>query len=475
MIDNRLSEADHRLSEAVNHAFVGLAPEARVLVAFSGGLDSTVLLHAATRCLGAERVLACHVHHGLQSAADTWAHHCEMQALKMGVTFRLARLGPAQPAGQGVEAWARRERYRALWAQAAETGASALLTAHHADDDAETLLMRLARGAGLEGLAAGVLAEQIGPAGRRLVRPLLSLPREMLADYAQVHGLAFVDDPMNADTAYFRVAIRREVMPALVRAAPAFVANAARARGLLSEAHAVLQEVARTDLDSAVLTSAPDEPPALNRVVLRALSPARRAWLARAWLQQLACGAPTQAQLRAWLAQMVDATSAGGECRLGGRLFMRYRDRIEAWPGNSLIAPAAPGVASSPWPGESILSWRGESVIPLPTWHGCLRIAGGSGPPVQIRVMPAAGDLSLAIAGRRPHRSARKWWQARGVPPPLRPWLPLVADMNGRALYVAGLGTVHTEVCSEGAAQSLTFAFEPLLPADPRRRFVRSE
>ena len=488
--------AAQAIHTALVRALSGLDPNARAVVAYSGGLDSTVLLHAVCQYLGPARVVACHVHHGLQPVADDWARHCEAQALSWGLGFRLVRLGAAQASGQGLEAWARTERYRVLWLQSALEQASVLMTAHHADDDAETLLMRLARGAGLEGLAGGVAPEQAGPAGMRLLRPFVSLRREVLAAYAQGWGLSYVDDPMNTDEAYFRVAIRREVMPVLARVAPAFVANAARARRLLGQAQTVLQDVAKSDLAAAILPRATDEPPALGRAQLCALSPARRAWAARLWLQTLHSGAPSQAQLQAWLHQMVDATSAGGECRLGGRIFMRYRDCIEAWPGDCPLAPPAPGVAASaPPPPDLSLEWSrpepltsdasrlssGHQPLRLPGWHGGLRVqavqpAAQALSGIRLRVSAAPGDLRVAVAANRPHRTLRKWWQERGVPPALRPWLPMVCDEQGRVLYVAGLGMVRGDE-NDGAnpARLLRLAFEPELSQDPRRPFVRSE
>ncbi len=481
---------------ALAQALSGLDPHARVVIAYSGGLDSTALLHVAYECLGAERVIACHVHHGLQPLADEWARHCEAQALRLGVGFRLARLGPARLAGQGLEAWARTERYRALWAQMADAGASVLLTAHHADDDAETLLMRLARGAGLDGLAGGVLPEQAGPAGMRLLRPFVSVRRQVLAAYAQARGLSYVDDPMNTDEAYFRVAIRREVMPALTRVAPAFVDNAARARRLLGEAQSALHEVAQSDLAAATVTRAADEPQALDRAPLRALSAVRRAWAVRLWFQSLHAGSPSQAQLQAWLAQMVEGGSARGECRLGGRIFMRYRNCIEAWPADCPFASPAPGATSStPRPPDLSLVWSpsqttpvnaqspssGYERLPLQGWHGGLRVraaqtAGQAASGVRLRVSSAPGELSVAMAANRPHRSLRKWWQERGVPPALRPWLPMVTDERGRVMYVAGLGMVRGSDDDEASpVWSLQLMFEPELPQDPRRPFVRSE
>ncbi|MFP5405965.1 MAG: tRNA lysidine(34) synthetase TilS, partial [Gammaproteobacteria bacterium] len=139
---------------AVREALEGLASDAPILVAFSGGLDSTVLLDAAARCRAPATIVAWHVHHGLQAQADDWPAHCKAFAETLGTGFGVSRLQGRPSSGESLEEWARRGRYAALGDAARQAGAAAILTAHHADDQVETVLMRLARGTGLEGAAA---------------------------------------------------------------------------------------------------------------------------------------------------------------------------------------------------------------------------------------------------------------------------------------------------------------------------------
>jgi len=164
---------------AIEEALRRLPLRAKVLVAFSGGRDSTVLLDALVRLHGPSLVVAWHVHHGLQPAADRWLAFCEREATRHGVRFGCTRLASSPAPGDNVEAWARDARYEALWQAVADAGAAALLTAHHADDQLETVFMRLARGSGPEALGGMAPAER--RAGGWLLRPLLGLGRARIA------------------------------------------------------------------------------------------------------------------------------------------------------------------------------------------------------------------------------------------------------------------------------------------------------
>jgi len=198
----------------------GEASGAPVVVAFSGGLDSTVLLDAAVHLLGPGRCIAVHVHHGLQPAADDWPVHCAAEAARQGARFRGVRLTGTPARGESVERWARDARYAALAEAARQAGALAILTAHHADDQCETLLMRIGRGTGPDGLVG--IRRETAFGGIRVIRPLLDVPRDRIEQHARERGLSWVEDPTNTDTAYTRNRIRHALMPALEAAFPAF-------------------------------------------------------------------------------------------------------------------------------------------------------------------------------------------------------------------------------------------------------------
>ncbi len=450
---------------ALAAALASVGADARLVVAFSGGLDSSVLLDAAARLLVPGRLVVCHVHHGLQAAADDWPAHCAAQAARLGLRFELRRLQGRPGPGESVEAWAREHRYKALWSLAREHHAEAMLVAHHLDDQAETLLIRVSRGSGPEGL--GSMAGLMGVDGVAVLRPFLGLRRSELERYARQRGLEWIEDPMNTDEDLLRVAIRSRVMPVLETVAPGFVTQASRSAGLLREATQLLGEFARADLALARRTGL--GPPALDRGMLRGLTPARRALLARAWMAELGLPMPSQARLEAWLAQMVEAASAHAQCRHAGWVFVRYRDRIEAF------APQARPGPLQPAPAPQVIDWRGEGCVTLADWGLRLRFGAlessavsvafashadesGEGPKGEaagpgihggsLSVVAGVGAERVRLPGASVSRSLRKLWQEAGVPPWLRPWLPRLRW--------------------EDAASAPAVQIEPIDPDDPR-------
>jgi len=254
-------------------------------VAFSGGLDSTVLLHQLadyTRNHPAPPLRAIHVHHGLQAAADAWPDHCRAVCAALGVELDVL---PVQVApGASLEQAARNARYDAFEKRLGL--GEVLFTGQHRDDQAETLLFRLLRGAGLRGLSAMPQQRPLGQGS--LVRPLLGLSRQQLQTYADMHGLVWVDDPSNSDTAFARNFLRGEVFPILRQRWPQAEANLARSAEHLGEAMGLLDELAASDLaiacDNAPLPWL--ELYSLSLEVLAAMSPARQRNALQFWLSQ---------------------------------------------------------------------------------------------------------------------------------------------------------------------------------------------
>ncbi|MBC3244189.1 tRNA lysidine(34) synthetase TilS [Pseudomonas lurida] len=255
-------------------------------IAFSGGLDSTVLLHLLASLANTETLpplSAVHVHHGLQAAADAWPAHCQSICDNLGVPLSVKRV-QVQP-GASLERAAREARYRAF---AEVTGAGeVVLTGQHRDDQAETLLFRLLRGAGVRGLAA--MPAQRPLAGGYLVRPLLDVSREALEVYAHEHQLKWIEDPSNADSRFSRNYLRHRVLPALTERWPQAVTGLARTAEHLGEAQGLLDELALLDLQAASKASA--FPwlglPSLALAPLCELSDARQRNALRHWLAPL--------------------------------------------------------------------------------------------------------------------------------------------------------------------------------------------
>lgn len=255
-------------------------------IAFSGGLDSTVLLHLLATLAKADTLPplgAIHVHHGLQAAADAWPAHCRAVCDALGVPLQVIRV-QVQP-GASLERAARDARYQAF---AEVIGAGELLiTGQHREDQAETLLFRLLRGAGVRGLAAMPVQRPL--AAGYLVRPLLDVSRAELEAYAEEHQLEWIEDPSNADSRFSRNYLRHRVWPTLTERWPQAVSSLARTAEHLSEAQGLLDELAVMDLQAA------DQPspfpwlrlPSLTLAPLRELSDARQRNALRHWLTPL--------------------------------------------------------------------------------------------------------------------------------------------------------------------------------------------
>lgn len=399
----------------------GLGSGQRVLLACSGGRDSQVLMHVAAVLRPAVRPVVAHVHHGLQPHADDWLQFCADEARVLGLRFLARRLDPAtrpplQRPGSlsGLEAWAREGRYRALADMAAAVGARVVITAHHANDQLETVEMRRRRGSGVLGLAG--MREQAplphAPAGYRLLRPFLSLSRAQLAHWAETHGLQWVEDPSNQDLRFTRNRIRdaldrqlqdepqalpgglaavglfQQAADRLLAQAAADVAAATvhvtpRAgrrtglpagvpQGLLVAAAPVQATPPDSSLDLTMLLDAPltvdspshspamvlMPPPAapllLSRAALMRLDSARRAEALRYWLAALGCRMPSRHKLAEIERQLLLAASSQAIVHHDGIGLLRYRDHIGRLPE---VAPIMP----------TRFQWQGERFIDLPS------------------------------------------------------------------------------------------------------------
>lgn len=269
-------------------------------VAYSAGADSTALLLAAhQRWPG--HVVAMHVHHGLQSAADGFETHARRFCELHGIVLKVERVRAAHEPGQSPEDAARLARYAALADMAREAGTDCVLLGQHADDQAETLLLALSRGAGLPGLAS--MPEHFERAGMRFGRPLLDVPASDLRAWLLAQGHAFMDDPSNTDTRFTRNRIRALLMPAWEACFPGFRPMLARSTRHAAQAQRLLDELAAIDL---VHTGTP---PQIER--LQSLGRDRQANALRQWLRSSAGVAAATAQLDELLDQIEACTTRG--------------------------------------------------------------------------------------------------------------------------------------------------------------------
>jgi len=438
-------------------------PSRPIAVAFSGGLDSSVLLHAVVRHAGPSRVLALHVHHGLQPAADGWVGHCAAQAAALGAAFRTLRAQGAPARNDSVEQWARGERYRLLLLAARETRAAALLTAHHADDQLETVLLALARGCGLDGLT-GIAARDTRE-GTVLLRPLLAVTRETLHAYALAHRIGWIEDPSNADESLARNAVRHRLLPAIREVLPDLPAQLPDTIALLGEARATLDALAADDLARARRPDPDGAAPTLHRPALAELPAPRQAAALRAWLVGLGARPPTRAKLDALRAQLLLGQGAQGDVGHDGWRLLRHRDRLFAFREGAIPASLAPAT----------LRWRGEHAIALP---GAGRLEFGrvaQGLPEtwlraqSLQVAPAPSSARLRTRPGGPSRTLKNLWQEGGLPAWLRGAMPAVS-VEGRLLMAAPFGT-DRDPCWPSASPGIQIRWCPDHADDPRQLF----
>ena len=399
-------------------------------VALSGGVDSTVLLDAAARVLGGraqERLAAVHVNHGLHPNAGAWEDHCREAARRLGLRLEVRRVAVRRGRGQGgIEAAARAARLAAL-REAVPPGACILL-GHHRDDQAETVLLRILRGAGPAGMAAMRPVSLVG--GLRLVRPLLAVARAEILAYARERGLAWVEDPGNLTVALDRNHLRHRVLPALAERWPEVRATLGAHAERAHEVELLLDALAAEDLAAARGRA----PGTLSTDAIAALPAERAANALRAWLVARHGAAPPP---RRWLRILVEEVAGARgdrspEAARDGIRVRRYRGDLHAGPER--VAPRLP--ASTPWRPD-----RGPLELP----HGRLVAvrAEGEGIAVARLLLPAEvrfrrGGERCRPAGRALTKPLKDLFQELGVPPWERGLRPLVFA-GGRLAAVPGL------------------------------------
>lgn len=429
----------------------------RILVAVSGGLDSIVLLDALARACPPGQLHVGHVDHALQDPSPRWASFVEDAAARRGLGVTVHRLASAPSAGASLEAWARTERYAALVRIARAQGCELIACAHHADDRIESLLLALGRGAGPRGLAA-MRAAHAGPRG--VYRPLLTLPRAALEAQARRRALEHIDDPSNADGRFARNLLRMRALPALEAALPGFRKGALRAIAHLEQMQDLLDEITNDALLGLV-----DERGELDVAGLLARPAPRPALVLRAWLAEHDVRMPSTVRLADWLRQLAEPATPPLRLPWGAVWLCRYRDRL--WIEREPVAPAQPALC---W------QWQGERQLDLPASDAVLRVLDNGAVAARwlraqrLRVRaPRAGDrLRPLVAGAS--RSLKNLWQERGIPPWLRPALPVV-EAGGRLVYATALGW-DSSVPAAAGETGVDLRLVPRTPGDPRWRVL---
>jgi tRNA(Ile)-lysidine synthase len=426
----------------------------RVAVAYSGGRDSTALLHAvlvSVRNTGTS-VAALHVHHGLSGQADAWERHCRDQCARwqvegFPVSFAACRLRTRPQPGDSIEAWARRERYAALGRLARTHGADVVLLAHHRRDQAETLILQALRSAGVAGLAG--MPRAIERDGIHWLRPWLDVPRSTIEGYVESLGLSYIDDDSNTDERHARNRLRLRVWPALVQAFPEAEPALAAAATWAQQAQACLDELASDDL--ALLHG----PAGLQLVGLGQLSAARRVNALRAWLRRQTGAAPP-ASLLARLSDELFGVGAAS-WPLAGGLLRRHRGQL-TW--SRPVATRSPSKTAL----EAQLHIRRAGIHRLPGWGGNLRVVRvkEGGVPLawlaQAELRARSGGEQFQAGLGRPARSLKKQFQAAELPAWERSG-PLVYS-GGQLVFVPGLG-IDARVIGLPGQPLVTLLWEP--------------
>lgn len=386
-----------------------------VLVGFSGGLDSSVLLHLLASDGDARRrgLRAIHVHHGLHDDADAWAAHCRGTCDALGVPLVVAHVEVDRASGLGIEGAARNARH-AAFAEALDDG-EILALAHHRDDQAETFLLRALRGSGADGLAAMRPWRRFGPGW--LWRPLLDVPRATLRGHAEAQRLSWIEDPASSDARFDRNFLRNAVMPLLRERWPHAAGSLARSAELCAQASDLLDAE-----DAQALAGALRDPRTLDCDALRELPASRRARVLRRWIAGLQLpllpGNGIERIERELLAAAHDANPR----------FDWAGARVQRWRG-LLHAEAI----RAPLPREWSVAWDGSAPLSLPTGD-TLRLAGAARFDAPLRAHARQGGEHIALPGRTHTHALKHVLQDAGLPPWRRERLPLLSDPGGELL-----------------------------------------
>lgn len=408
---------------------LGALPQPRAYrVAFSGGLDSTVLLQAMARLRQrlAVPVAAVHINHRLSPEADRWAAHCRSAGATLGIVVSVLSVHVARGAEGSLEAAARQARYAAL-ARALQPE-EGLLLAHHADDQAETVLLQLLRGSGPQGLSGMGSWARLGRG--LMLRPLLGFTRRELEQWAGQSGISWVEDESNRAICFDRNFLRHEIMPRLRERWPGASTTLGRSARHCAEAAELLESLARQDL-----TVARDAAPHILRIAgLRTLDAARCRNVLRYWIASQGVRLPNAARLDTIVHQ---ALTAGAD-RLpvvawSGAEVRRYRGRIYLLQPQ----PAYDADRRVPWDLRGSLELGAAGCLQANAVHGAgLAARAVAGVAVEVRFR--RGGERCRPAGRSGRHSLKKLFQELGIEPWLRPQVPLIY-VSGELAAVADL------------------------------------
>ncbi|KAF3999554.1 tRNA lysidine(34) synthetase TilS [Glaciimonas immobilis] len=407
-------------------------------IAYSGGLDSSVLLALAAQYAADHQVKlsAFHVHHGISPNADHWLAHCAAECERLGVNFDQRRIALRNADKTGVEEAARNSRYAALGEMCRQHQVPLLLAAHHIDDQAETVLLQLLRGSGVAGLsgmdAVNAAPTLLGDPTLLMARPLLTISRAQLEDYATTHDITYVEDESNHDPRYARNALRHQLMPVLSQYFVGFQERLTRTAGHMQSSQKLLVELAAQDMREC----AGDNWLALEKV--RQLSAARIDNLLRYWFGLHDLRMPSSAWLSEMRDQLLSAKADAQLCVTHPECHIRrHRNRVFLTPRDDLDREEI-----DPIP----FRWNGEAELAFPIYGGVLHFDASeqgvaadwlSQQPLQLQYR--SGGERMKLAFNRPTKALKYLYQAADIPAWERECLPLVRA-GAKLLFAAGIG-----------------------------------
>ena len=410
------------------HLYSFVAPGDHLTVALSGGVDSVVLLDILTKLstVIGFRLSAVHVNHGISQNAAQWSHFCQKLCKEFAIPLSIFRVQIDKQAQQSLEAAARDARYQTF------TGVNAdyIVLAQHQDDQVETLLLQMLRGAGIKGLSAMPSVRLLAGTSIKLLRPLLNIPRITLLHYAQANNLAWVDDESNTNIDFDRNYIRHQVLPVIEVRYPAYRKTLTRTCRHLGEAMQLLDELARTDGEQAIYYDT------LSLEKLRNLHPARAKNILRYFLAQKMCYLPSAAKIDELLRQLCTITS-------DNHLSFRFENiEIRCFRGAIECLPVAPAAKE-----QFTISWQGEKQLFIKPLQGMLVFTKrlGTGIDLQklsqqaVTIRCRAGGEKFQPDAARPRRSLKKIFQEAALPPWKRNTLPLLFCAD-TLIWVASIG-----------------------------------
>jgi tRNA(Ile)-lysidine synthase len=423
----------------------------RIYIAYSGGVDSHVLLHlCASNEHLKDKIIAVYVHHGLQKQADIWANHCQKVAEDLSVDFVVLRVNATRIQGESPEEAARNARYNALKKL---IGANdMLMLGQHREDQLETILLQLFRGSGLRGLSG--MPERMAFGQGILGRPMLNVSKLDILDYAEIHQLNWVEDPSNHQMNFDRNLLRNEILPRLKQRWPSLDTTVSRSAQHCADAQQLISEFVKPLFDLAY--DPIDQ--TLNTTKLTVFTPHQRNWILRQWFETLQLKPPSQAVLQAIVEQMLSVReNSNAEIRHQDHFVKRYRQKIFCLSAETFLRE----------PNSRIWSVKNND-LHLANGYTLSRVESTSGISQElwqnsvVTISNRQGGEQIKLPGRNGHHDLKKLWQEAGIPPWEREVRPLVF-LNNQLAAVPGLWIAEWAwTVEEKACYQLKWELTPL-------------